>query len=323
MSIVLLAPLLLFGLIVLGGVIGLVILRSNRRARTVAVVLLSILGVVVVFAVVVFVGLFFAVHRTHRDWTEVVDSQPFQEHEWAAVGARAEVDHRALASQTGSDSQLSAEPPRANTTPPSASESNQDADPVVASPMPNDSPEWLGGKSTWTRENAYWARVRVGPYPRDEDEPGAEQPLPRTVAPEELRAAVSRDPLLREMFLEAVHEAVAQYTAHFEPEQPVRIELPASFILNRLVAEAWQSAAPGPDAIPLEPAPEYGHLVDLHLLLKFDAGVRGDISTLLREKLIETRIGALGRALLVLLAVLGALFLYLKTWRPPAPRPAG
>ncbi len=322
MSVVLLAPLLLFGLVLLGGVIGLIILRSNPHARTVAAVLLSIVGAVVVLSIVVFTGMFFAVHSTHTDWTEV-ERQEFQERQRAAAAARAEFDQRTLNNSKASNSHSSAEPPGANVTPPSASEANDEVDAAVAPSTPDDSPAWLEGKRTWTREDAYWARVRVGPYPREEDEPGANRPLPRAVAPDELRQMLSADALLRELFREAVAETVAGYTARLEPAHPASLELPSSFVLERLVAEAWQSAAPGPDAIPLEPAPEYGRLVDLHLLLKFDAHIRRDLAGLWREKVIESRIGALGRALLVLLVALGVLFLYLKTWRAPAPRSAG
>ncbi len=294
-AIMAISVLLLFGLIFLGGIIGLVILLTSPAMRGVAAVLLAIAGIVVVLSIVVAATMFFSVHSTHKHWTEVVEVQSPQR---AAVDARAEADHHALGMQTASDA-------------------NDEADPVVAEPAPGEPPPWLEGKSTWTRDGVYWTRVRVGPYPRDEAEP--DRSLPRPVSVSELRQALQDDPLLNEMFQATVDQAVAQYTGHLDPERQVPLELPDSFVLERLVAEAWQSAAPGPEAIPLEPAPQYSDMIDLYLLLKFDATARHDISALRREAIVRDRIGALGGILLIVLLVLGIVLLYLKARRPASP----
>ncbi|MDY0165162.1 MAG: hypothetical protein RBS80_01375 [Thermoguttaceae bacterium] len=275
--------LLLFGLVLLGGVIGLVILLSHPRTRAAAGLLLSILGVIVALAVLAVPV--FTVRVERRSGPTI--------HE-----VKAESRVEPLPAADAADSL--AEP----------------AESAVAEPN-NGPPAWLESNSTWTRENAYWARVRVGPYPRDEADLSADQPLPRKVEVHELQQALSRDTLLHDMLRSAVDEAVAQYGDLLEPAHPVHIELPIDFVLRNLLADAWQSAAPPPEAIPLESGQEYAHMVNLHLLLKFDAGTRQQLVDLRRQKLIEARIGTIGRGLFCLLVVLGAVLLYLKTWRPP------
>jgi len=79
-----------------------------------------------------------------------------------------------------------------------------------------------------------------------------------------------------------------------------------------LTADAWQSAAPGPDAIPLEPASEYASLVNLHLLLKFDSEARRFIAQRWKELVIQDRMTRVGCGLLGLVGLLGVVFGYLK-----------
>lgn len=278
-----LGPLLLFGLIFLGGVVGLVVLLTNPGTRTAAG---AVLAVLCLFAVLAFL------------------SVPVRMETRSRPGVR-EVEART----TGQPAPPAEAPEPAATQEPTASE--------------GEPPAWLQGKDTWTAEDAYWARVRIGPYLRDESGPSADRPLPRKVGTDELQHVIDRDSLLQGMFQDAVDRAVTRYTGLLEPDHPVQIELPMHFVLTTLVADAWQSAAPGPETIPLEPEQAYGDLVNLHLLLKFDAGTRRQLTDLRRQKIIEARMAMIGRVLFCLLVVLGTLLLYLKTWRPPVHTGAG
>ncbi len=278
-----LGPLLLFGLIFLGGVVGLVVLLTNPGTRTAAG---AVLAVLCLFAVLAFL------------------SVPVRMETRSRPGVR-EVEART----TGQPAPPAEAPEPAATQEPTASE--------------GEPPAWLQGKDTWTAEDAYWARVRIGPYLRDESGPSADRPLPRKVGTDELQHVIDRDSLLQGMFQDAVDRAVTRYTGLLEPDHPVQIELPMHFVLTTLVADAWQSAAPGPETIPLEPEQAYGDMVNLHLLLKFDAGTRRQLTDLRRQKIIEARMAMIGRVLFCLLVVLGTLLLYLKTWRPPVHTGAG
>lgn len=281
-----LGPLLLFGLIFLGGVVGLVILLTNPHTRTLACVILAFLAV---FAVLPMLAIILFGWR---------------------------VEDRSRTDVTRVQVELAEEPSPPPNRPPSTPE------PAPAVPE-GETPAWLEGKDTWTAEDAYWARVRVGPYLRDESGPSADRPLPRKVGTDELQHAIDRDSLLQGMFQDAVDRAVTHYTDLLESDHPVQIELPIHFVLTTLVADAWQSAAPGPETIPLEPEQAYGDMVNLHLLLKFDAGTRRHLTDLRRQKIIEVRVRMIGGVLFCLLVLLGTLLLYLKTWRPPVNTGAG
>ncbi len=287
--------LLLFGLIFLGGVIGLVILLTNSATRAVAGVLLSLLGI---FAVLALLSVsVFTIHGTHESVTplEVANAQ----HEVLTAHAEAgphdgQPDVAAEAAEPAEKASLAAE-----------------RDPAAS---PDSPPEWLEGKSSWTARDgaSYWMRVRVGPYPREEPELLDNRPLPRKLEVHELRRLVERDSLLRDLFQDAVGQAVARYTKLLEPDLPVQLELPMHAVFSMLVSEAWQSAAATSDVIPLEPTQEYGELVDLHVLLKFDADTRQQLASLCRQKAVEDRTLFLGCGLAVLLALLGMVLLYLK-----------
>lgn len=302
--------LLLFGLVFLGGIIGLVILLTSPAMRGVAAVLLSIGGLLVVL--VLLAGMFSLRVATDRDLRrEEVHREDLRREQDRMLLRPAHTEVRETAAEVGPTPDSEAAP-RAP-----ATVADSSAEPDAPAPVPGEPPPWLEGKRTWTRDGVYWARVRVGPYPRDDTAP--DRPLPRPVNVSELRQMLRSDPLLAEMFRAAVDQAVAQYTGRLDPEQQVPLELPDSFVLERLVAEAWQSPAPTPEAIPLEPASQYSDMIDLHLLLKFDSAVRSDISALRREAIIQARIGALGAILLIVLLVLGTVLLYLRARRPASP----
>lgn len=287
--------LLLFGLIFLGGVIGLVILLTNSATRAVAGVLLSLLGI---FAVLAFLSVsVFTIHGTHESVIplEVANAQHEVLTAQAEAGPRrAQPDVAAEAAEPAEKATLVAE-----------------RDPAAS---PDSPPEWLEGKNSWTaRDGAcYWMRVHVGPYPLEEPGLLDDRPLPRKLEVHELRQMVERDSLLRDLFQDAVGEAVARYTKLLEPDLPVQLELPTHAVFSMLVSEAWQSAAETSDAIPLEPAQKYGELVNLHVLLKFDADTRQQLASLCRQKAVEDRTLFLGCGLAVLLALLGMVLLYLK-----------
>ncbi len=282
--------LLLFGLIVLGGLVGLIVLLTSPAMRALAGAVLSILGVFVVLALLVvpvFILRKSAVPEAHHGIKNARHQTP---------EVRAEVD---------STSATQATLPAGKAAPVA------EPDPAVS---PDGPPEWLQGKSSWTVHDgaSYWMRVRVGPYPCEEPGLLDNRPLPRKLEVHELRRMVERDSLLRDMFQDAVNRAVARYTELLEPEPSVHIELPMHDMLSMLVSEAWQSATSASDVIPLEPSQEYGELIDLHILLKFDADTRQQLASLCRQKAVESRMIVLGCGLGVLLALLGLLLLYLR-----------
>lgn len=289
--------LLLFGLIFLGGVVGLVLLLTSPATRAVAGVLLSILGVFVVLALLA-VPVF-----TLRSSAVMEAQREKEDAKHQALEVRAEAP--ANRAETGSTPVAEADLPAEKA--PLAAE----RDPAAP---PDSPPEWLEGKSSWTARDgaSYWMRVRVGPYPREEPGLLDNRPLPRKLEVHELRQMIERDSLLRDLFHDAVGQAVARYTELLEPDLPVQLELSTHAMLSMLVSEAWQSAAETSDAIPLEPAQEYGELVDLHVLLKFDADTRQQLASLCRQKAVEDRALFLGCGLAVLLALLGMVLLYLK-----------
>lgn len=279
MAITILPIFLLFGLILLGGIVGLVLLLVHPKTRVVTgVLLLSIGGLFALLFVPA--ALFWGVQSDSV--VEMREMEMRREHSLRDAYVVAPEGPPPLAAELDSDS------------------------------APGEAPAWVEGRSTWTLEDAYWARVRVGPYPRDEAEPSINQPLPRAVAPDELRQMIARDLLLREMFQEAVNRAVAQYTLYLEPEHSARLELPVDFVLGQLVAETWQSAAAGPDAIPLEPVSEYADMVNLHVLLKFDAAARRHISALWRDAVVQARTGTIARGLIGLVALMAVILGYLR-----------
>ncbi|MDZ7618122.1 MAG: hypothetical protein U1E05_14045, partial [Patescibacteria group bacterium] len=244
--------LLLFGLVFLGGAIGLVILLTSPATRAAAGTLLSILGVSLVLAL-----LLFTMRGTSRDaglaYNHASDRPMPVKETLAPAETKPPAEKPAALAEE--------KPPAAERDPADspASPTSSPASSPAASP-----PEWLQGKSSWTARDgaSYWMRVRVGPYPREEPGLLGERPLPRKIEVHELRQMLDRDSLLRGMFQDAVDAAVTQYVDLLKPEPDVRLKLPTHAVLSMLVSDAWLAAAATPDAIPLEASPAYGELVD-------------------------------------------------------------
>ena len=303
--------LLLFGLIFLGGVIGLVMLLTSPATRAVAGALLSVLGVLV--ALVVLAGGFLVAFRSVD-----VPSPGRQRVRVAAIEAQSEkIESRSpIVAESEEPGVASPDAERAADTKPATkpaaeTEPSTESAPAAEAGVP---PDWLKGKSRWTARDgaSYWMRVRVGPYPREESGLLGELPLPRKIEGFELRQMLDRDSLLRALFEDATNRAVAQYTELLSPDPPAHVELPPHAVLTMLVSDAWLSAAPTPDVIPLESSESYGELVDLHVLLKFDTAAREQIAAMCRQKVVETRLMDTGGCFAILLILLGLLLAYLK-----------
>jgi len=326
--VVILPILLLLGLLVVGGLVLVVVLLVNPRTRPVGIVL-AVLGGLLVCGVVAAAGLFwgsanYSEAEAHREATmrmerlsedlpavapgEEAVSGPVTEEPTAGTSEPAESAGASEAAATvteeptepaapepsagasdaggGSDEpgagdmpteEAGAEPAASATEPPAAASSEPPAAlPGQSPPVRQARPEWVESRPQRVGDG-YQMSITVGPY------------TSRMECDAHLPAALQA----------AVEEYLSVYLG---PNWSGRIRLSADVLQSQLVKDQWEETI----------QTSVGPMVQLHVLLQFDARFRQTVSTLRDRTIVARRLWLAGTGLGVALAWLALAFAFLR-----------